>query len=58
MSTGSAARIGSETVRWSSVKTTTLSRAGSTASKVAGPVTGTKLTCDLQARDTEPNARR
>ncbi len=43
VSTGSAARIGSATVRRSSLNSTTLSRGGSPGRKVAGPVTGTKL---------------
>ena len=44
MSTGSAARIGSATVRRSSVNSTTPSRGGWAARNVAVPVTGTKLT--------------
>ena len=44
VSTGSAARIGSATVRRSSVNSTTPSRGGSAARNVAVPVTGTKLT--------------
>ena len=42
-STGSAPRIGSATVRRSSVNSTEPSRGGSPASNLAGPVTGTKL---------------
>ena len=41
--TGSAARIGSATVRRASLNSTTPSRGGSPGVKVAGPVTGTKL---------------
>ncbi len=53
MSTGSAARIGSATVRRSSVNSTTPSRGGCAARKVAVPVTGTKLTAPKLAGCTD-----
>jgi hypothetical protein len=52
VSTGSAARIGSATVRRSSLNSTTPSRGGSAARNVAGPVTGTKLKSGLPSRRT------
>ena len=45
VSSGSAARIGSATVRRSSVNSTTPSRGGWAARNDAVPVRGTKLTC-------------
>ena len=44
LSTGNAARMGSAIVRFSSVNSIVPSRGGSAGRKVAGPVTGTKLT--------------